>query len=320
MNREKLLNAIGQADEALLKENEELRRGPETGASAKTVTFTQKNGRARRRVVFALAACLVLALGSLAAYASGIFRSGSVTTGTNENGHATYVYNPDEDMRLPSSVFTGAFMTEVPGYFHEYWQRSQGVTFSYPDRRNGVRGFEFDFTDVPYLHAQEFNTLEDAAAYIGYAPLAVPSFAYPLERDWVNVSVLGVDNDWIPGTDVEPDFQISHVELDARFLLEDLVVHLTDYMITENAYVTHAVQQVSSESSAYSSETVVANNREFQVITIDVSSFLPNYIEKEYIWAQDKVEYHLAIRYRNKEAEIEKAETLIQNWMDSFGN
>ena len=320
MNREKLLNAIGQADEALLKENEELRRGPETGASAKTVTFTQKNGRARRRVVFALAACLVLALGSLAAYASGIFRSGSVTTGTNENGHATYFYEPNEDMRLPSSVFTGAFMTEVPGYFHEYWQRSQGVTFSYPDRRNGVRGFDFDFTDVPFLHAQEFNTLEEAAAYIGYSPLAIPAFELNLEKDWVNVSVLGLDDNWIPGTDIEPDFKVGCVELNARYLLDDLVVHLVDYMITDIYATPRAIQEVSSESSTFTSETVVANNREFQVITEDISSFLPGYIEKQYIWAQDKVEYHLIIRYRNKEAEIEKAETLIRNWMDSFGN
>ena len=320
MNREKLLNAIGQADEALLKENEELRRGPEAGASAKTVTFTQKNGRARRRVVFALAACLVLALGSLAAYASGIFRSGSVTTGTDENGHATYIYNPDENMQLPSSVFTGAAMTDAAGYFHEYWQRSQGVTFSYPDRRESVRGFDFDFNNVPFLHAQEFNTLEDAAAYIGYTALIVPSFELPLEKDWVNVSVLGVDNDWIPGTDIEPNFKVSHLELDARYLLDDLVVHLTDYMITEDSNVTHAVQFVSSENTAFSSETVVANNREFQVVTTDVSSLLPNYIEKEYIWAQDKVEYHLSIRYRNTESEIEKAQTLIRNWMDSFGN
>lgn len=320
MNREKLLNAIGQADEALLKENEELRRGPEAGASAKTVTFTQKNGRARRRVVFALAACLVLALGSLAAYASGIFRSGSVTTGTDENGHATYIYNPDENMQLPSSVFTGAAMTDAAGYFHEYWQRSQGVTFSYPDRRESVRGFDFDFNNVPFLHAQEFNTLEDAASYIGYTALIVPSFELPLEKDWVNVSVLGVDNDWIPGTDIEPNFKVSHLELDARYLLDDLVVHLTDYMITEDSNVTHAVQFVSSENTAFSSETVVANNREFQVVTTDVSSLLPNYIEKEYIWAQDKVEYHLSIRYRNTESEIEKAQTLIRNWMDSFGN
>ncbi|MBR5666056.1 MAG: hypothetical protein IKW95_00005 [Lachnospiraceae bacterium] len=320
MNREKLLNAIGQTDESLLKDNEELRRRPENSSVTKEAPFTAKKGRARRRVVFALAACLVLALGSIAAYASGIFRSGSVTTGTNENGHATYFYEPDEDMRLPSSVFTGAFMTEVPGYFHEYWQRSQGVTFSYPDRRNGVRGFDIDFTDVPFLHAQEFNTLEDAAAYIGYSPLAIPAFELNLEKDWVNVSVLGLDDNWIPGTDIEPDFKVGCVELNARYLLDDLVVHLVDYMITDIYATPRAIQEVSSESSTFTSETVVANNREFQVITEDISSFLPGYIEKQYIWAQDKVEYHLIIRYRNKEAEIEKAETLIRNWMDSFGN
>lgn len=318
MNRDQLLNAIGMADEAILQENEQLRMNHADG-DTKQIPITGRTGRARRRVVFVLAACLVLALGSLAAYASGIFRSGSVTTGTDENGHATYFFEPDEDMRLPSSAFTGAVMTEVPGYYREYWQRSQGVEFSYPDRRNGVRGFDFDFTDFPFLHAQEFNTLEDAAAYIGYEQLIIPYFELPLEKDWVNISVLGVDNDWIPGTDIEPDFKISHIEIDARYLLDDLVVHITDFLITEESYETRAVQLISSEDLTFSGATEVVNDREFQVVTTDVSSILPNYIQKEYIWAQDKVEYHLYIRYRNKEAEIEKAETFIRNWMDSFG-
>lgn len=315
MNRNQFLDAIGGMDETMLRETEQLRTAPE-GTSSKVTEITARRP-AKRRLIIVLAACMVLALGSVAAYASGLFRlSGSVTTGQDEDGNPTYYFEPNEDMRLPLSAFTGDVMNS-PAYMYEYWQRSRGVEFSYPDRRIGTRGFVSDFNFPPFQHVQNFDTMEDAKAYIGYDRIAIPSFVNGNTPDWIIVSVLGTDNDWIPDTDIEPDFQIGCMEIYAKYYFGDMFITLTDYMITEVYPNPRAIELVTTPDMQLSTTIEVMNDRAFQVITEDYPGFDSGYVQKHYIWAEDKVEYHLTIRYRRTEQE--KANTVIFDWMNSFG-
>ena len=315
MNRDQLLKAIGDADEAMLRETELLRNAP--GSTSKLTEITKAGRPARRRLIIVLAACMVLALGSVAAYASGIFRnSGSVTTGQDPEGNATYFFEPNEDMRLPLTAFTGD-VTNSTAYMYEYWQRSRGVEFSYPDRRNGTLGISTDCTLPPFEHVQNFDTMEDAAAYIGYDKIVIPGFVQDNTPDWIYVCALGSDDNWIPDTDIEPDFELGCVSINAKYYFSDMFIILTDYMISEAAPEPRAVQLVTAPNTQLTPAVEVMNDRAFQVITEDHPAFDPGYVQKEYIWAEDKVEYHLTIRYRADEQD--KANTVIYDWMNSFG-
>ena len=324
MNRDRFFDALGGIDENMLKETELLRQSADgtslklntsEDTSSKTVAFTGRRP-AKRRLIFVLAACLVLALGSVAV-ASGIFRSsGSVTTGTDEDGNPTYCFEPTEDMRLPLSAFTGE-VQNVPTYLYEYWQRSRGVEFSYPDRRIGTKGFVEDYDAQPFQHMQNFDTIEEAAAYIGYDKIVIPEFAKTHTPDWLYVSAMGTDPDWSPDSDIEPNFELSSMSIRGKYYFGDMFIVLEDLLITEKCPESRAIQLVIAPDTQLSSQIEVANDRAFQVVGVDHPVFDAGYVEKEYIWAEDKVEYHLTIRYRADEQD--KANTVIYDWMNSFG-
>ena len=320
MNREQLLDAIGQADESLLKETEQLRMNADkTEASAKTVSISTRRP-ARRRIVFVLAACLVLTMCAVAAAATGLFRrSGTVTTGTDDQGHSAFTFAPNDDMRLPLSAFTGD-IRNVGACFDEYYQRYQGVEFSYPDPRYAVKGFSPAPGDqlVPYLHLQGFNTLAEAKAYIGYDPIVLPEFLQAYTPDWIFVSVLGWDSAWLANNDLEPDFRLGHITFTGQYTINGIHVSMTDYLISEAFDSPRAVMMTALSEGDFTTATEIVNNCEFQVITHNHPSDDPGMVMKEYIWAENKVEYHLTISYNG--ASDSDANAIVQNWMNSFGN
>ena len=80
MNRDQLLNAIGNVDESMIDEMEQLRR------SGKVVTLPSQSENASpvakkrsRRFVVCLVACLVLALGGIAYAAASLLSGGDLT-------------------------------------------------------------------------------------------------------------------------------------------------------------------------------------------------------------------------------------------------
>lgn len=320
MNREQLLDAIGQADESLLKETEQLRMNADNTDTSAKITSISTHRPARRRIVFILAACLVLTMCAVAAAATGFFRhSGTVTIGTDDKGNSAFSFAPDdEDMRLPLSAFTGD-IRNVGACFDEYYQRSQGVEFSYPDPRYSVNGFSpSDDPLVPFLHLQGFNTPEEGKAYIGYDPLIIPEFLQAYTPDWVYAAVLGWDEDWFVDNTIEPDFRLGHITFNSQYTINGIHVSVIDYLITEAFESPRASLMTSITDGDFTSSTEIVNNREFQVVTHNNSGNYPGMVVKEYIWAENKVEYHLIISYNG--ASDSDANAIVQNWMNSFGN
>ncbi|MBO4697344.1 MAG: hypothetical protein J5643_08710 [Lachnospiraceae bacterium] len=319
MNREQFLDAVGQTDEQLLSETEQLRKASSAGS---TVSYRSAETRRpiRRRVVFVLAACLVLAMGAVAAYASGVFRrSGSTSTGTDDEGNELLFFVPDEDMRLPVSSFAGEVRNSTT-YMYEYWQRSQGVEFPYPDPRDAQDGFHLpDTKDVPYMHAVAFASTAEAAAYIGYSSLKLPAFVADAAPRYLYVCSMGDDHEFMIGDKTEPDFQLAWIQLHSEYDMNGIKVISNIYLITEHFINRRAIYASGSQGTdGITLSTEVVNDREFQVADYGPSVYAlsAGNIEKEIIWAEDKVEYHLNISY--PESQEEEANRIIADWMNGF--
>ena len=173
MNRDQLLDAIGTTGESMLKETEQLRLTAVTDNAASTRNGVATRRPARRKMMILLAACMILLLGTVAAYAAGWIggRGGRAETGTNEEGEALFKYYPNEDMRVPITAITGDILNST-AQMKENWRilsaGNQLTPYSDPLP---------DSSSIPFIVSTSFNTATEAAAYIGYADMVLPQFA-----------------------------------------------------------------------------------------------------------------------------------------------
>ena len=324
MNRDQLLDAIGRTDESMLKEIEQLRLGVDD-ASAGSATVTRMHRPARRRLMLVLAACLVLLLGTVGAYATGLIgrRSGTVQTGTNAQGDAVMVFTPDEDMRVPLSSIHGDVKNTTQTMQSQWTKNPATGEYEWTGSNDGLR------SNKPGIGISQlsFNTLAEATAFIGYDGLVTPVFNENVQPQVFYVYSTGkADNLDDPGPD--PEYNLDFISIMSYYIVDGINVSLNSYLITEYFENPRAVDrlEISSENGdvQLTSETVLVNNREFQVVhqnfgdpaTTDDGYQIPQRIFDTYIWAENKVEYQLDINYA--ESDRSRAEQIIADWMNSF--
>ena len=321
MNREQLLDAIGSADESLLKETEQLRMA----AMDKPLTAVQKSHKTTRRMTFLLAACMVLVLGTVAAYATGLIgrRAGTVTTSNDDEGNAVMVFTPDEDMRVPLSMIKGEVKNATQEMRSQWTKNPETGEYEWNGSDQGFRA------DVPGvgIFQKSFNTLADATAYIGYDGMVTPVFNETVSPQFLFVTATGIaDNLEDPGTD--PEYHLDFISIMSYYTVDGLNVSFNTYLVTEAFESPRAIQrqEVSQENGEVqlTTETVVVNNREFQIVHQDLGGpettedgypIAKRYFDT-YIWAENKVEYRMEINYT--EFDKTRADRIIADWMNSF--
>ena len=324
MNRDQLLDAIGTTGESMLKETEQLRLTAVTDNAASTRNGVATRRPARRKMMILLAACMILLLGTVAAYAAGWIggRGGRAETGTNEEGEALFKYYPNEDMRVPITAITGDILNST-AQMKENWRilsaGNQLTPYSDPLP---------DSSSIPFIVSTSFNTATEAAAYIGYADMVLPQFAQNTAPSYAYVQAIGsdpVEPDALLSAQ-EPDYLLCWMKLEACYALDGITVYLDNYIITEANEEPRAVLGTTMtnipQEVEFVSDTVTENNRQFVVVTeenIDGSAN-EDVVRKEYIWAENKVEYHLSIRYDVNDETTAAAEAIIADWMNSFPN
>ena len=324
MNRDQLLDAIGTTGESMLKETEQLRLTAVTDNAASTRNGVATRRPARRKMMILLAACMILLLGTVAAYAAGWIggRGGRAETGTNEEGEALFKYYPNEDMRVPITAITGDILNST-AQMKENWRilsaGNQLTPYSDPLP---------DSSSIPFIVSTSFNTATEAAAYIGYADMVLPQFAQNTSPSYTYVQAIGsdpVEPDALLSAQ-EPDYLLSWMKLEGCYSIDGVTVYLDNYIITEANEEPRAVLGTTMtnipQEVEFVSGTATANNREFVVITeqnID-GSVDEDVVRKEYIWAENKVEYHLTIHYIASEANAATADAIAADWMNSFPN
>lgn len=324
MNRDQLLDAIGTTGESMLKETEQLRLTAVTDNAASARNGVATRRPARRKMMILLAACMILLLGTVAAYAAGWIggRGGRAETGTNEEGEALFKYYPNEDMRVPITAITGNILN-CTAQMKENWR-----TLSAGNQLTPYSDPLPDSSSIPFIVSTSFNTATEAAAYIGYADMVLPQFAQNTAPSYAYVQAIGTDpvEPHALLSAQEPDYLLCWMKLEACYALDGVTVYLDNYVITEaneepRAILSTAISNVPQEVE-FVSGTATANNREFVVITeqnID-GSVDEDVVRKEYIWAENKVEYHLSIRYDVNDETTAAAEAIIADWMNSFPN
>ena len=325
MNRDQLLDAIGNTGESMLKETEQLRLNAAVNNATATRNAVASSRRpARRKMMILLAACMILLLGTVAAYAAGwIGRiGGTAETGTDEEGMPVLQYYPSEDMRVPITAITGDILNST-AQMKENWRilsaGNQLTPYSDPLP---------DSSSIPFIVSTSFNTATEAAAYIGYADMVLPQFAQNTSPSYTYVQAIGsdpVEPDALLSAQ-EPDYLLSWVKLEGCYSIDGVTVYLDNYIITEANEEPRAVLGTTMtnipQEVEFVSDTVTANNRQFVVVTeenIDGSAN-EDVVRKEYIWAENKVEYHLTIHYIASEATAATADAIAADWMNSFPN
>ena len=332
MNREQLLDAIGKTDESLLRETEQLRIQAMDGNASPAHTTVKTRRPARRKMMILLAACLVLMLGTVAAYATGLIgnRGGTVSTGMDEDGNSTMSFQPNEDMRIPLSEVTGDILNATQ-YMLANWYRlhdpdnytpgaeaAENITLS-----DGLSGF----------CTIKFRSVQEAVDYIGCDRIIFPSFMQEYTPFDVYVQVIGADTRFPdrPSDPAEvPDFRVSWISLSVGYSIDGITTYLHYYVITEVDEVSRAILYTSvsgGESGSdpiFTSGTVTENDREFQIVYTNHgdANGIDNLdrVDKEYFWAENKVEYHISLFYYDASNTADAADRLIRDWMYSFSD
>ena len=328
MNREQLLDTIGKTDESLLRDTEQLRIQAMNGDTSSGKVAVRRP--ARRKMMFLLAACMVLLLGTVAAYATGLIgnRGGVVSTGTDEEGNSTMSFQPNEDMRIPLSEVTGDILNSTQ-YMLANWYRlhdpdnytpgaetAENITLS-----DGLAGF----------CTIKFQTLQEAFDYIGCDRIIFPSFMQDYTPFDIYIQIIGTDPRFPdrPSDPAEvPDFRVCWINLSVGYSIDTITTYLNYYVITEYDEVSRAILYTSvsggdsGNEPLFTTDSVTFNNREFQIVYTNhddqgVSADLAR-VDKEYFWAENKVEYHISFFYYNGGTRGETANQLLEDWMYSF--
>ncbi len=328
MNRDQFLDALGSAGESMIQETDRLRMTmAEENASPKLTVITKTRRPARRKMMFILAACMILMLSTVAAYATGLIgnRGGKVTVTNKPEGSAIMVFEPNEDMRIPYSLITGD-IRNCTQYMRDQWTKNPD-TGEY--EWTGPSDAAHSSTPGVGSYSQSFNSLEEAAEYIGFEKLTIPAISEDASPNAVSLLTLGyAENLGDPGPD--PEYRISFIMVTADYTIDHVIVHTSTYIITDAFENPRAITetQITTDDNGtitLTSETVTENNREFRIVHEDITrpeDYNGPVVEKRYFdnycWAEDKVEYHLEINYLDFDRET--VDRITNTWMNSFPN
>lgn len=331
MNREQLLDAIGQADEKMILEVAQLRSASSDDQnSPKLYDVKAVHRKGRKRLVIILAACMALALCSVA-YATGLFAriGGILHITTNPDGYKKTQYEVSGDTRIPFSMITGDVMNSTQD-MQQYWQMQKDGLYTPLHDYEGVwnpesgmyelpaedKGYHFIYTDNPAIHEKMFRSTYDALDYIGYTgPIHVPTLD-ALSTD-IGVCAIGIPSTDDPDATEPPTYTITFIDLMERYMLYgDIQAISTVEIRTEAAFA-------SSPSILYqlpvnlSSETRTVGGREFSILTQDFDD-LPGTMTAIVFWQEDNIQYTLNLSYPSDKQSLVDAYML--QWMNSFNN
>lgn len=355
MNRDQLLNAIGNVDESMIDEMEQLRR------SAKVVTLPSQTENASpvakkrsRRFVVCLVACLVLALGGIAYAAASLLSGGDLTVRDmpqdeldeiinniggvsmrwgDESAPADFPvpavgvkiqYTVPQDLRIPYTSFTGDVLNcaaEFDEHNCSFLEDPDGGNYSH---------FSFDKKNLPSVDAGK--------QYIGYAGLKFPTVSLP--QDDVSVEVYGTRtqngetvNDEIRRIYLIACFNNSNQEIPDETYRGIYYLHTSASLRTENyPWGPEDVSAVDmsalfAEGAQVTSQTEdrIAANREFRVVTLTYTfpdehsdgTTLP-VCHRYVFWQENNVVYTLSIHYAPESTAV--ADSLISEWMNGFAD
>ena len=355
MNRDQLLNAIGNVDESMLTEMEDLRRsGRVVTLPAQSEDTVHVGRKPRRRFAVCLVACLVLALGGITYAAASLLSGGDLTVRDMPQDELDEIinniggvsvrwgdesapadlpvpavgvniqYTVPQDLRIPYTSFTGNVLN-CAAEFDEH----NCLFMEDPDGGN-YSHFAFDKKNLPSVDAGK--------QYIGYAGLKFPTVSLP--QNDVSVEVYGTRTQ--NGETVNDE--IWRIYLNARFNntpqnVPDAPYNGIFYLNTSACLLTEDypwgpedVQAVDfsalfAEGAQVTSQTEdrIAANREFRVVTLtytfedELSNGTTSPTCHRYVfWQENNVVYTLTIHYAPESVAV--ADSLISEWMNGFAD
>lgn len=309
--KDRLTDAIGNVNEEMLSEVDELRNKT---ASKPIVTW--------RKWALPLAACALLMIGGLTTYAV-LSSGGTLETGKDkptDKTNSAYKFSVSEDVRIPMSEIKG----DVVKLTEEMKERFKKHDAIYSSTYAGWR-------QLP------FATVEDAKAYIGYDKMNFPQLsAVP---DQVYVEAMGnpagkmeaMDGAAMEGTlpggehyvvagEGESDLEVKlvSIRLEAEYQTDKTKSTLsytsTASLSTEYDTADSGIRGIAWDGVDFTSRMQTENGREFYVM--NATGFESGWLSQQVFWQENNVIYHLFLHY--KEQDQKQADKVMLEWMNAF--
>ena len=294
MKEEQLMEAIGKIDESMLREVETVRNGNSGNTERTGVTHTGHKGL-RRKWLIPVAACMVMMIGGIGAYASGLLGGGSLKTGKGNVGkfNSDYEYTALEDIRIP--------ILEI-----------KGTVRSVTEQMNQeAANFDPTSSQLPGTKQKRFATVEDAVDYIGYKKLTVPDISADVQE--VTVQAVGIEKEGTQSS--TPEYDLAHITLEAMYRRGEVVVQEFYTLSTENVQEDQTgVRGIVMPEWSITQDTKTVNGRVFNILKTE--GLDNGNIGTEVFWQQDKVIYTIYFIY--PPAKQDTVDMLMKEWMEAF--
>jgi len=363
MKNEELMNAIGNVDDDLLREMDALRgiAPADRGANEAGEDEPKENGIALRKPhgpgrqstfrkwLTPLAACLLLMIGGLTAYA--VTRSGGFLSvgkgGTSEDPLQTYQFSLTEAVKIPSEEIKGEIQNLTELFEEDF------------------KGFIVPLDRSFGSHEDRFDTLEDAESFVGYDNLhlirmtdqpdhvSIETFGEPFltnpedqkEREktaeyqrWMEAKdednwglLLGEDkkgkvdsvellykSQQCPYGLTGKDFYaaLTMIWITAPYYVDDnhLAYQSSAVLFTEYYADEIGIRGASFDEVVHEGKNMVVNGREF--IILESEGFQSGMVNREVFWQEGNVLYVFSCRYMpDQQARVDE---LTLEWMNGF--
>ena len=325
MKNEQLLDALNNIDDEMLLESNPFEEAALSDSLEAVAGDKAKKANPRRRRRFLVfAACAVLLLGSLGAYAAGGGGVFNIKTEKSDDGkgETTVEYTTIEDVKLPMSAFRGD-IKNAPKEIRKQYDDFMAL----PEMQRWAS------SNSPMFLSKHFSMIDDAERYIGYDKLAFPKISYPATDISVQMSgyspvdeKLKVQGEMLSSeyekAKASEEFSLSMVtlEVDMQYSADpDFFCQSFAHFFTEHAGANYAYRMSLSEKVKLAQEQRTVNGREFSILNVDpreADEYSTELMFTDVFWTENNVVYSLHIVY--DEGRREKAEEVITEWMNSF--
>ncbi|MBP5283017.1 MAG: hypothetical protein J6Z22_11050 [Lachnospiraceae bacterium] len=364
MKNEELMNAIGNIDDDMLKELDGLRGGHdavkesndlgEAGGEENMAAFGKKGGAASsfawRKWLAPLAACLLLMIGGLTAYA--MIHSGGFLSirqrGTSEKNLQSYHLTLTDAVKIPRKEIKGEIQNLEDLFKEDY------------------KGFIVPLDRSVGSHTDEFDTLEEAESFVGYENLhlihmidqpdsiMIQTFGEPFltnsedqeereKTEWYQrwKEMMDSDDDFGFVIDERNEGKFDNIEMlyqtqqcpmgltgkdfyaaltmiwiSARYITDDshLMYQTNAILFTDHYADEIGVRGATVGDISYNDKCRVVNGREF--IVLDSEGFQSGMVDRSVFWQEGNVLYQFSCHYMPNQKE--RVDELTEEWMNGF--